>query len=76
MPYQTHLKRSLRPMQRETPLLRASLRDRLGGDRDSIAVRELAELERRVRDLLALNARGELSAADVVSALYEQGWDK
>lgn len=64
-------KRGIAPAQRTTRELRASLHDRLAGTR---GVQELAEIERRVADVLAANARGEITAADVVQSFYDTGW--
>lgn len=67
------LARDIAPAHRTTQQLRASLHERLAGTR---GVHELADLERRIADLLEANERGEMSAADVVGSLYEQGYGR
>lgn len=67
------LARGLKPRRRSTSQLRASMHERMAG---TVGTHELAEIERRMADLLAANARGNCSAADVVAALYEQGWGR
>jgi len=54
-----------------TRTLRANLHERLAGTQ---GVHELAELERRIMDMLAAHEKGECSADDIAAHLYVSGW--
>lgn len=76
-------RRSLSPRQQMTGEILASLDARadklirFGPARQPKQLgREWEELRRRMRDRLAANASGEISAADLVADLYLMGWDR
>lgn len=69
-----HYERSLSPPQRATRALLAGIDARHDGD--SVRAREWRSLRARLRAVLAMNAHGSMSAADVVAYLYAAGYDQ